>query len=114
MRTAISIVPSNKQSLNPSCLSISVSLCVYSLLLLIIIILLPLLLAPRHAELEREQAAGKAAGEAEEPPKPFLDVSIGGSAEAKRVKRLEREMRCLPPAHCCSLLLTAPCWCRLR
>ena len=49
----------------------------------------------RHEELEREQAAGKAKGEQAPPMKPVMDMSIGGSAEAKRVRRLEREMGCV-------------------
>lgn len=50
----------------------------------------------RQEELEQDQVAGKAKGEkAEEPVKPVMDVSIGGSAEAKKVRRLEREMRCV-------------------
>jgi hypothetical protein len=47
----------------------------------------------RHKELEREQAAGKRKGEASEEVAPFVDVSIGGSKAAKRLLRLETEMR---------------------
>eukprot|EP00603_Paraphysomonas_imperforata_P006924 CAMPEP_0114424252 /NCGR_PEP_ID=MMETSP0103-20121206/6594_1 /TAXON_ID=37642 ORGANISM="Paraphysomonas imperforata, Strain PA2" /NCGR_SAMPLE_ID=MMETSP0103 /ASSEMBLY_ACC=CAM_ASM_000201 /LENGTH=620 /DNA_ID=CAMNT_0001592991 /DNA_START=82 /DNA_END=1944 /DNA_ORIENTATION=- len=47
----------------------------------------------RHEELEREQRAGKAKGEEPEVVKPVVDIAIGGSAEAKRVKRLEQQMR---------------------
>jgi hypothetical protein len=50
-------------------------------------------ISDRHEELEREQAAGKAAGEQDEKPKPIIDIPIGGSTEAKRMKRVEREMR---------------------
>lgn len=48
----------------------------------------------RHAEIERDQAAGRARGEVAEPiTSKVVHASIGGSAAAKRVQKMEREMR---------------------
>ena len=47
----------------------------------------------RYEELEREQMAGRSPAETPEPEKPIVDASIGGSAAAKKVQRMERTLR---------------------